>query len=391
MSNETMGQIIKRLRKERNLTQEELAEQLNISAPAISKWENDTSMPDISQVVPLANLFGVPTDVLFGVYGTDHEEEVHARLEEVFRLSDNCKDGEEGPTAIIILDKYREAMRLYPNNPAIMGNASAFAQMVIDNFEPELKELIGEEGIDSLTEEIIHWAGLVIKYSTDINDVLSAKNRLIDIHVRRKNWDAAHEMVETFPRYIYDTYGIQMASLKYHAGKTAEEREWRCQNISELAGSLGYQTAMLGNLYRREGQYEDALYCYSFMRDMVESMYREEKYRPPFIHDYYPLYHYPAYCLIKLGRCDEAVTLLEEGVQFILTVAENYNKKSDLDIPLLCDCSFGYGFDGTAEYGDVTRRLKELVCNDDFKPLADDPRYRALVDEVDELAKRPVQ
>ena len=386
MTNETMGQIIKRLRKERNLTQEELAEQLNISAPAISKWENETSMPDISQVVPLANFFGVPTDVLFGVYGADHEEEVHARLEEVFRLSDNCQDGEEGPTALIILDKYREAMRLYPNNPAIMGNASAFAQMVIDNFEPELKELIGEEGIESLTQEIIHWAELLIKYSTDINDVLSAKNRLIDIHVRRKNWDAAYALVKTFPRYIRDTYGIQTASLKYHAGEVKEEREWRCQNISELADSLGYQIAMLGNLYRREEQYEDALYCYTFMRDMVESMYRDEKYRPPFIHDYYSLYRFPAYCLMKLGRNDEAVTLLEEGVEFILTVAENYNKKTELDIPLLRGCSFGYGFDGTAEYGDVSRRLKELVCSDDFKPLRGDPRYRVLVAKIDSIA-----
>ena len=66
--NESMGQIIKRLRKERNLTQEELAEQLNVSAPAISKWENDTSMPDISQIVPLASVFRVRTDVLFGLH-----------------------------------------------------------------------------------------------------------------------------------------------------------------------------------------------------------------------------------------------------------------------------------------------------------------------------------
>ena len=60
---ETIGQVIRRLRKERNLTQEELAEQLNISAPAISKWENDTTMPDISQIVPLASIFEVSTDV----------------------------------------------------------------------------------------------------------------------------------------------------------------------------------------------------------------------------------------------------------------------------------------------------------------------------------------
>ena len=60
---ETMGQIIRRLRKERNLTQEELAEQLDVTFQAVSKWENDAGMPDISQVVPIANVFGVSTDV----------------------------------------------------------------------------------------------------------------------------------------------------------------------------------------------------------------------------------------------------------------------------------------------------------------------------------------
>lgn len=44
---ESMGQIIRKLRKERNLTQEELAEQLNITYQAVSRWENETGMPDI--------------------------------------------------------------------------------------------------------------------------------------------------------------------------------------------------------------------------------------------------------------------------------------------------------------------------------------------------------
>lgn len=58
---ETMGQIIKRLRKERGLTQESLAERLGVTFQAVSKWETDAGMPDVSQIVPLANAFGVRT------------------------------------------------------------------------------------------------------------------------------------------------------------------------------------------------------------------------------------------------------------------------------------------------------------------------------------------
>ena len=64
---ETMGKIIKALRRQRSLTQEELAAAVGVTAQAVSKWENDTGMPDISQVVPLAGVFGVRTDVLFGL------------------------------------------------------------------------------------------------------------------------------------------------------------------------------------------------------------------------------------------------------------------------------------------------------------------------------------
>ena len=79
---ETMGQIIKRLRKERNFTQEELAEQLGVTCQAVSKWENDSGLPDISQVVPLSVVFGVSTDVLFGRYNANDEATIDDIIKE---------------------------------------------------------------------------------------------------------------------------------------------------------------------------------------------------------------------------------------------------------------------------------------------------------------------
>lgn len=382
---QTIGQIIKKLRKERNLTQEELAEQLNLSAAAISKWENNTGMPDISQIVPLAHLFGVPTDVLFGVYGSGYEQEVKARLEEIFRIYDNCPDGEEGPTALVILDKYREAMRLYPNNATILVNAMAFAEMVLSCNESELRDLIGQDGLDNITQEIIHWAELVIKYSTSIDYVLSAKSHLIDIYVRRKNWDEALKLTDAFPSDISGMRNMRKANLYRSSGDTVKERKLRCENISALASELGYQATMLGNLYMNEEKYEDALYCYSFFGNMVDSIYRDEEYRPPFVFHQFALFRSPAICLVKLGREDEAITMLEKGFHFVLAQAEYFNKKTQLDTPLLVDCSFSYGYGGESEYSHLKRRLAALIHSDDFASIAQNPRYRALAAKVDSV------
>jgi len=62
----TFGQRLKTLRKEAQLTQSELAEQLGVSVQALSKWECDSTMPDISQIVPLAAILEVTTDCLLG-------------------------------------------------------------------------------------------------------------------------------------------------------------------------------------------------------------------------------------------------------------------------------------------------------------------------------------
>lgn len=71
----TMGQIIKKLRKGCGFTQEELAERIGVTYQAVSKWENNSGMPDISLIVPLASVLNVSTDVLFGIDETAESEE----------------------------------------------------------------------------------------------------------------------------------------------------------------------------------------------------------------------------------------------------------------------------------------------------------------------------
>lgn len=63
---ETFGQRFLRLRKARGLTQEDIAKKLNISAQAVSKWENDISSPDISLLPELASVFNITIDELLG-------------------------------------------------------------------------------------------------------------------------------------------------------------------------------------------------------------------------------------------------------------------------------------------------------------------------------------
>ena len=59
MDKEKTGQLITELRKEKGMTQKQLAEALNVTDKAVSKWERGLSFPDISMLEPISELLGV--------------------------------------------------------------------------------------------------------------------------------------------------------------------------------------------------------------------------------------------------------------------------------------------------------------------------------------------
>lgn len=64
---QTMGEKIAELRKAKNMTQKDLAEQMNVTDKAVSKWERNLACPDINSVPRLAEVLGISVDELLQV------------------------------------------------------------------------------------------------------------------------------------------------------------------------------------------------------------------------------------------------------------------------------------------------------------------------------------
>lgn len=84
MTNKSMGELICSLRKEKGMTQRELAELMNVTDKAVSKWERNLSCPDISAVPRLAEVLGVSVEELLSF--TKKEDVPESKLSGIIDL-----------------------------------------------------------------------------------------------------------------------------------------------------------------------------------------------------------------------------------------------------------------------------------------------------------------
>lgn len=92
MNNNKMGLFIAGLRKEKQMTQRELAEQLHITDKAVSKWERGLSFPDISLLPGLSEILGVSIDELLNGERAEPEKKAAASVETVLHYADRSME-----------------------------------------------------------------------------------------------------------------------------------------------------------------------------------------------------------------------------------------------------------------------------------------------------------
>lgn len=86
MKKQNFGTMIATLRKEKGMTQLELAEKMGVTDKAVSKWERDLSFPDVSSLPKLAEIFGVSVDELMQVKAESKGEGKNEKVTEMLNL-----------------------------------------------------------------------------------------------------------------------------------------------------------------------------------------------------------------------------------------------------------------------------------------------------------------
>ncbi len=109
-----LGQKIKSLRKAKNISQEVLAQYLGVSFQAVSKWETETAMPDVTLIPAIASFFEVSTDELFDFNLLETEKRVAEICNEACRWRDT-----DSRKAEQIL---RKGLQQYPGNDILLNN-----------------------------------------------------------------------------------------------------------------------------------------------------------------------------------------------------------------------------------------------------------------------------
>ena len=109
-----IGNKIKALRKAKGITQEQLANAVGISFQAVSKWENNIALPDITLAPVLANYFGISMDELFDFCPTEKEKEIEKIVDESYKFRES-----DPQKSRAILEK---GLKKYPENDILLNN-----------------------------------------------------------------------------------------------------------------------------------------------------------------------------------------------------------------------------------------------------------------------------
>lgn len=355
-----MGEIIRKLRKERDLTQEELAEQFGVTSQAVSKWENNTGMPDISQVVPLANFFGVSTDTLFDYCSEDKKREIEEYEKCALQLNNKGMIPE-------LVELWREALGKYPGNYLCMSNlAYALFGYSGDGSKSEI-ESYAKEGVE-LCERIL----------SGCTELMFRENaiQLLTFWYGNPMYSFADEEKAVSYAEMGGDMNCSSQMLLEHVYRTPESYEKHraiCdQNILSFIDSV---TRTL--TFRSEDKYEDKIRNCQLALSLWKKLIPDGNYL--FYHCHINIiYEHLAYCYANLSDKNKTIDALRHAIYHSKVFDSGSDEEQNFTSPFVC-YAVSVTVPGLRNYtGTEYEQILEWIKKPCFDFLRDDPEFIAL-------------
>ena len=270
-----IGANIKRLRLQKQITQEQLSFAMGVSCAAVSKWEREDTLPDISLLPLLANYFGVSIDELMGYNAARIEEEIDKFFEERSKL---FRAGKVAEYTRLSEKAYKE----YPNDYRVM--ACYMWDKVGDYADNDPSVILANK------EELLSICQRILDGCNDVNlrlDAINMQGKIL--HAEGKTDEAVALYKKEIPNW-YLTSGQKTEQLfskdtlefAYHLkfnmlelGAFAVNKKckelWFCNNLPvEEKGKLAVSFCQwMESLPKSDTFYEIDYYIWCFARDMA--------------------------------------------------------------------------------------------------------------------------
>lgn len=322
-----LGSVIKKLRAEQSVKQEELAEYLGISFQAVSKWETGTTLPDITLLPKIAAFFGVRIDELFSINHDDELERIDFMLQHETMTDQNYSYAKrtldailrENPEDVSAMKKYAYVYLAKTNTDLLTAGRMLEQAMELAPLDEEVYSLY--RGVRGGSEYKYHsdndWFIRVCEpYARKYPQNIRLYRMLIEAMISKKYFDRAEELLaevrfEDENKYMKEVLLGDIALAK--GDETKAKKIWNTVPKTDWLGQ--YE---VGERYNRLNEYEGAIECFNNAYEAQE---------PPRKMD---MMYSLAFLYKKLGRFAEAKEEWELIAETLISDYEMTEEDNDI-------------------------------------------------------------
>ena len=360
-------EVFKRLRIDKGLTQEQMADLFCISPQAVSRWECGTTTPDISLLPTIADYFGITIEELLGTEKSKREESIREYVE---KFNTAIAHGQVTDCIGIA----RAGVREFPNSYVLL-NKLMYALFVAGSDDADIPDW--KENMEKYKYEIIELGEKILSGCTDDQIRIEAKSRLGFHYCEIGEKEKGRQILETLPSDAFS---------KERNIHHALEGDGLLQHISRRTAQFTYD--LVWNIWRYIKRVSfsarEQLMFMDKMEQIVRIIYEEDDlagwyYLLPrlYIIGKAPL-------LLELGDREAALRLIEKSAGYL----EQYKKLPDVSdhtAPLLVSIKYRKYFD-TADSRSQARILYEDNLTDHcFDVIREDERFQEAVQKIHAL------